>query len=365
MKHLKMELAVDDHILQREEWTSSALNPLPENARARFPWEFAGNFVSANNPLHTADEWLAESSAELDISMRDWIVAREIDDRTVNLCWSTNPYFGSSAHAVSALQCFYNDTWIKSVSLGSNATPSILGGNNQLPQGMARLLKQEIHLGQEVVAVRQDQNSVEATCRNGARYRAKALICSVPFSVMRHMHFDPGFSGLQSEAINNLSYMVNTLFFFVAKKKFREADGLSPAMWTDGPAGTVMAQRFGTDADEVTGLVANPRGHLATWIDRLPPNEAKRVVQNEIERLRPAAKGALECAAMHSWARDPFSAGDWTIFAPGQIKRFARSMSAPTGRVYLCGEHTARANRGMKGAMESAERVALEGSAVL
>jgi monoamine oxidase len=365
MKHPKMELALDAHILQREEWTSSALNPLPENARARFPWEFAGGFVSTNNPLHTADEWLAESSAALDISMRDWLVARGLDDRAVNLCWSTNPYFGTSAHAVSALQCLYNDTWIKSVSLGSNASPSILGGNNQLPQGMAKLLKQEIHLGQEVVSVRQDQNSVEAVCRNGMRYRAKALICSVPFSVLRHMHFDPGFSGPQSEAINNLSYMVNTLFFFVPKKKFWEADGLSPTMWTNGPAGAVISQRYGADPDEVTGLVANPRGHMATWIDRLPPKEAMNAVQSEIERLRPAAKGALECAAMHSWARDPFAAGDWAVFAPGEIQRFARFMSAPAGRVYFCGEHTARANRGMEGAMESAERAVLEASAVL
>jgi len=48
------------------------------------------------------------------------------------------------------------------------------------------------------------------------------------------------------------------------------------------------------------------------------------------------------------------------IYAPGQIRRFARVMAAPHGRVHFCGEHTARANRGMEGAMESAERVALE-----
>jgi monoamine oxidase len=365
MKHPKMELALDAKILQREEWTTSALNPLPEKMRARLPWEFAGGFVSANNPLHSPDEWLAEASAPIDVSMRDWLVGRGLDDRTVNLCWSTNSYFGSSAYDVSALQCLYNDSWIKAVSQGSNAALSILGGNNQLPQGMAKRLKQEVHLGKEVVSVRQDQNSVEALCRDGTRYRAKALICSLPFSVVRHMHFDPGFVGAQAEAVNNLPYMVNSLVFFVPKKKFWEADGLSPSMWTNGPASTVAAQRFGKDPDEVTALVANPRGHMGVWIDRLPPKEAMRVVQNEIERLRPAAKGALECVGMHSWARDPFSCGDWAVFGPGQIQRFARSMAAPAGRVYFCGEHTARANRGMEGAMESAERVVLEASAVL
>lgn len=37
-----------------------------------------------------------------------------------------------------------------------------------------------------------------------------------------------------------------------------------------------------------------------------------------------------------------------------------QKMAEPHGRMHFCGEHTARANRGMEGALESAERVALE-----
>lgn len=365
IKHPKMELVLDGLTIQREQWQTSALNPLPQAQRARLPWEFAGGFLAANNTLRSATDWLSPSSAPLDISLRDWLAAKGLDERAINLCWSTNPYFGSSAYDISALQCLYNDSWIKAVSLGSNAALSILGGNYQLPLGMAGLLKQEVHLGKDVVSIRQDQSSVEAVCRDGTRYQAKAVICSVPFSVLRHVHFDPGFTGPQAEAVNNLPYMTNTLLFFVAKKKFWEADGLSPSMWTNGPAGAVMAQRFGADADEVTGLVANPRGHVASWLDRLAPKDAMRLVQGEIERLRPAARGALECVGMHSWARDPQSGGDWAVFAPGQIQRFANQMAAPSGRIYFCGEHTARANRGMEGAMESAERAVVEASAVL
>ena len=365
MKHPKMELVLDGRILQRDEWSRSALNPFPETARLRLPWEFGGAFLAANNPLRTADEWLAPANATLDVSLHDWLLAKGLDERTVNLCWSTNPYFGSSAYDVSTLQCLYNDAWIKAVTLGSTATPSILGGNYQLPLGMAGRLKQEVHLGKEVIAVRQDPGAAEVTCRDGTVYRAKAVVCSIPFSVLRHVHFDPGLTGPQAEAVNNLPYMVNTLFFFIPKKKFWEADGLGASMWTNGPAGMVGAQRFGANNDEVTGLVANPRGHAGTWIDRLPPKEAMRFVQTEIERLRPAAKGALECVGMHSWARDPYSGGDWAVFAPGQIQRFANQMAAPAGRVLFCGEHTAKANRGMEGAMESAERAVLEASAML
>ena len=87
---------------------------------------------------------------------------------------------------------------------------------------------------------------------------------------------------------------------------------------------------------------------------------AARVVVAEIERLRPAARGALEVTAMHSWANDPFARGDWAIYGPGQVNAFGRSMTAPRGTLHFCGEHTSRANRGMEGALESGERVALK-----
>ena len=93
---------------------------------------------------------------------------------------------------------------------------------------------------------------------------------------------------------------------------------------------------------------------------RLPPKDAVSLVQREIERMRPAAKGALEGGVIHSWATDPFSGGDWAVYGPGQIRAFARELADPRGRLFFCGEHTAMGSRGMEGAMESAERVSLE-----
>jgi monoamine oxidase len=81
---------------------------------------------------------------------------------------------------------------------------------------------------------------------------------------------------------------------------------------------------------------------------------------SSIENLRPAAKGKLDVAGYKSWNRDPFSAGDWAVFGPGQVSRFAGAMAAPHGRIHFCGEHTALANRGMEAAMESGERAAIE-----
>lgn len=358
-RHPKLELALGSRILQREEWAASPLNPLPKDARNRMPWEFAGGFLAVNNPLRDAGDWFSEASAPLDVPFYDWLASRGLDHRSIDLCWSTNPYFGRTAYDISAVQYLYNATWGKAVSEGSDSVFSVLGGNQQLPAAMAAKLKNEVHLGKEVVAIRDDGTVVEVTCRDGSRYRASNVICSLPFSVLRHVHFDPPLPALQDAAVNTLPYMSNTLVFFVPRRKFWEDDGLSPSMWTDGLAGNVMAERRGKDEDEVTAIIANPRGRAAAWIDRLPPADAIRLVKQEIERLRPAAKGALEGGLIHSWERERFSGGAWAVYAPGQVQKFARSLGTRHGRVHFCGEHTAKHNRGMEGAMESAEQAVL------
>jgi monoamine oxidase len=225
---------------------------------------------------------------------------------------------------------------------------------------MAAALKNEVHLGKEVVSIRDDGSVVEVSCRDGSRYRASQVICSLPFSVLRNVHFDPPLPPLQDEAVNTVPYMANTLVFFVPRRPFWKDDGLSPSMWTDGPIGSLMAQYYAEDDKEVTAIVANPRGRAAMWLDRLPPEDAVRLVQREIERLRPAAKGALERGQIFSWHRDRFNAGAWAVFAPGQVQRYVRSMSEPHGRIHFCGEHTAKHNRGMEGALESAEQVVMQ-----
>ena len=42
------------------------------------------------------------------------------------------------------------------------------------------------------------------------------------------------------------------------------------------------------------------------------------------------------------------------------MTRFGSQMAVPHGRIHFCGEHLARIDRGMEGAMERAERAAQE-----
>lgn len=354
------ELVFGGEILTREAWSDSPHNPFTGEFSDRMPWEVIRARLAGTNPLRSSSDWLSDEFGNLDVPLHEYFRDRGLSDGEIRLGNDAQPYYGTSAWDVSALMYLFNDRWIaEQISMGT-AAYAVEGGNQRFPEAMAAQLQKEVRFGQNVMMIEQEKDRVHVHCSGGETFKARFVVCSVPFSKVRDISMRPALQGLQRQAVRTLSYMRNTLVFLVPKRPFWETDGLSPAMWTDGPLGSVMAQRFGDDPKEVTGLVVNTRGWVADRLDRLGPQGAQDFVIREIERLRPAARGALEAGGFHSWWQDPHNAGDWAIFSPGQVSGLLPTMAEPHGRVHFCGEHTAKMNRGMEAAMESGERVALE-----
>jgi monoamine oxidase len=359
-KSYTQELVLEGRVLTRAEWAKSPSNPFPASQKVLMPWEIAGKLLHDHNPLTDWSLWTDPKNAALDISLHDFLKAQGLSDPAIHLAVDTSPYYGASSYDLSALMSEFSDGWTKAQSGVGSQSYAVRGGNALLPRAMAKLLKGDLLLNREVVGVASDDTGVTVSCATGETFRAKRVVCSLPFSTLRRVKIEPGLTGPQAQAVQSLPYQSIANIFLTARSPFWEVDKLSPSMWTDGVAGLVIAQRFGKTDDEVTGLLVEARGELANYWDRLGPADATQRVINAIETIRPAAKGQLIGAAYFSWAREPFNAGDWAYFAPGQITAFANQMSAPAGRVHFCGEHTAVANRGLEGALESSERVAVE-----
>ncbi len=356
----KLELSLDGRILTRSDWARSPDNCFPDALKSMMPWEIAGLLMHEKNPLQNWLEWTAPKNAVLDISFHDFLKAQGLSDAAIHLAVDTSPYYGGSSYDISALMYEFADGWTKAQIAQGPQSLAVKGGNQKLPIGMAKLLKGDLLFGKEVVGIASDATGATATCRDGSSYRAKAIICALPFSTLRHIKVDPALTGVQAEAVETIAHQAISVAFITVKSPFWETDKLSPSMWTNTVAATVIAQRFGKTDDEVTGLVALARSGQAGYWDRLGPQAAMGRIIADIEAIRPAAKGQLVGAAYHSWAMEPFNAGDWAYLGPGQVSRYVSAMSAPVGRIHFCGEHTATANRGLEGAFESSERVALE-----
>ena len=356
----KLQLAVGGKTMTREEWTASPANPFPAAFKAMMPWEVAPRILATANPLKDWSNWANPESAPLDVSMHDFLMSHGLDDASIQLAFDISPYYGTNSYDVSALMYEFNAGWGKAQAAAGAASYGVKGGNQFLPEAMARALKGDVLLGREVVAIESGAGSATVRCRDGGSFTAKRVVCGLPFSMLRQIAIDPPLDGLQARAVKTLPYQAITIMFFTVSSPFWEADMMSPSMWTDGPAGMVLAQYFGGKEDEVTGLEVHGRGQLGLYWDRLGKDAAMKLVQAELEAIRPAAKGKLRPAAMQSWSLDRFNGGDWAVFQPGTIAPFMAGMADPHGRIHFCGEHTARSARGMEGAMESGERAAIE-----
>ncbi|MFW0781200.1 FAD-dependent oxidoreductase [Rossellomorea marisflavi] len=62
----------------------------------------------------------------------------------------------------------------------------------------------------------------------------------------------------------------------------------------------------------------------------------------------------------NNWSVNPFSAGCFTLFTPGQETDFADYIQHPEGRLHFAGEHTSSFHGWMEGAIESGIRAAYE-----
>ena len=345
--------------IKANDWEAHPLNPYVDAGRKRLPWLQSFGALGPFNPLEDVADWKSPAHFKDDISVADFLSAKGWTPEQLRMAFATNPSYGSSAYDVSALMWWHIAKNVFAMSGGGGAM-AIEGGNQRLPDAMARAVKSGVRYGKGVVVIRADVDGVEAVTADGSRYRGKRLVCSLPASALRLVRIDPAPPLAQARGIATLPY--NRVFqaHFVPTRKFWEDDGLPASMWTDTLAGRFMALRYGADGKDVTSCLAFVNGFAADRLDRMDPAVAAQAILADLALARPATQGALKPIKTWSWQRDPFSGGAYACWAPGQIAAFANEIGKDMGRIHFAGEHTAATARGMEGAMESGERAALD-----
>ena len=358
-EHDVMSLAIRGKVMLPGDWSASPLNPFDGPDRALQPGSYAMAQVKRHNPLREPGDWLDPVYSHYDVSMYEALRGWGSSPAAIAIGHDTNVPYGSSSHEVSTLMMYFTERWFARQRQASAAEVIVRGGNSGLPEAMAARLGDAVRCGAEVVGVEQDANGALVSCADGRRFRAAQVVVATPLPPLRRMAFAPALSPARLEAIARVPQMRITELHLVPRRRFWEDDGLGTSMWTDGVAGQINAQRNGEDPREVTSFLVWGRSHIADYYDALGAEAAGRAVIAEIERLRPAARGALRLAGYKSWQLDPWSGGDWVVWRPGQIQRYHSVLSASEGRLHFAGEHTGRLERGMEAALESGERVAL------
>jgi monoamine oxidase len=357
----EQDLVLDGEFIRQAEWPEHAANAFPDADKKLLPWNYHRVLTVRENPLGEPADWTDPRYAALDISMHDWLARLGLSEAAIKLAYGINTSFGSDAHDVSALLMLFRGAFSKvqrAQAPGESLGFTVERGVQRIPEAMAAALRREVALAHVVTAIESSANGVRLDCANGRSVKARWAICAVPFGVLRKIAMHPPMSDAQAEAVEQLPAQAVSQFYLSVKSPFWREDGYSPSLYTNSLAGMVAAARQADAPETVTHLTAWVMGANAAILDRLDTAEAGRQVIAAIERIRPAARGQLDLLAVQSWGRDPYAAGAWAYFRPGQVHRYAREIGLPHGKIHFCGEHLALRGRGMEGAMESGENAA-------
>jgi len=356
--------------IQFDDWSSHALNPMPDEYKDMLPWWIQYRLYGKDNPLSNTQDFIDPKFAEFDISSYEYFKSKGFSERAIELAAGTNMSYGdeSGPHGLSTLMMYNIMTFGRSSSaIKREGSPfACVGGNQRIPEAMATGVKTDIQLNTKVTGIRHQQDQAEVHLSNGQVLKAKHVIVTIPFSALRLVDLDIPMQAEQSKAIRTLGYTNVTHLNFVPKRAFWEEDGLPPSMWTDGPTGRFMALRNNPEnPQEITSFMAFTNDRVANHLDRLGAEQSAEYVLDYLAQIRPSTRGALEMVKFWSWQLDPFAGGAYAAWRPGQLSSFGKDMSLPAGRIHFAGEHTAVVARGMEGAMESGERAAFEVAGLL
>lgn len=343
-----------------EQWRAAPENPFKGDRRKLHPGSIVPIEAAMANMFESADGWCDPANAGLDISMQRFLTDRGFSAEEIALAYNANPGYGRVAEETSLLNWLFVAAFFRAQRIAGTVEYAVAGGNSRLPEAMAKAFGGEIRLSTPISAIRSTTSGAEVVCVDGSRIRADHVVCSVPLAPLRKVAFDAPLPALHRAAIFEAPQMMITQTHLEVSAPFWEDDGLPADLWTDTPLGVLSSVRGGASATEVTSLTCWARGDKAARLDKMSEPDAGAFVLAELERVRPAAKGKVRVAGFKSWQTDPFSAGDWVVWGPGQATTLPQACGQAAGRIHFCGEHTALSSRGMEGALESAERVALE-----
>lgn len=280
---------------------------------------------------------------------------------------------GASEGAVELLRLGFIDTWgdgIESVSalfmlrtiashLNTLELHTLQGGNDQLPRAFAERLEADIHYGTPVVRIEQDDERVRVVYAEGGSHQTAEgdyLVCTLPFSVLRHLDVTQALSAERRQLIGALPYTSVTRVYVQCREQ----------VWTDGPGAWSATDLPLMNINDHTFNQSGSRGILGSFAAGEPArhfatmDEPVRVqaTLRYMAQVFPGIQDVFEAGTSKCWDKDPWAQGAYCYFKPGQMLDLAPRLAVPEGRIYFAGEHTSAWNGWMEGALESGRRAA-------
>lgn len=246
----------------------------------------------------------------------------------------------------------------------------ITGGNDLLPKAFLPELDGNLFLNYKMTKIQQypDRvviNAVHTQSNHPMSVTGDLAVVTLPYTVLKLVEIEPyhSFSYMKRKAIRELHYAVAAKIGLEFKTRFWEEEG-----FRGGKAVTDLPIRFAYFPSHGIGT-SGPAVVLAsyTWEDDSMPWDSLSEQQQVLQALQDFSilfgsrvYDEFFTGAAYNWALDPYAAGAFVVFKPGQETSLSKAISAPEGRVHFAGAQTSNAPGWIQGAIQSGIRVAHE-----
>ncbi len=362
---------LNDRLVAAETWPDSEFNLTVGDEREILPHALLGFYISRRTPFDDLNAWRSPAAAEYDISIAEWLQRQGASPEAIRIMHEASGRSPFNERSVLRMlqEATRSQIEMKKISaelrssldqyeIASRISSHIVGGTARLTDAMAAELGDSVRLSSAVTAIDQSDKQCVLSLSDGSSLTADFVLSTLPFSTQRRIAFTPPLAGHQAEAVALMPYNNQSQIWFEVKAPYWEEDGLGASMWTDGPL-QYIRQQIEPDGSRVL-MSAIASSKKAARLDAMAPQERGEFALQEIERIRPSARGKLEVIGVHSWSQGQGAGGCSFELPVGRAVDWVNAMGKPHGRVHFAGEHLRQVELGMEAAMESGERAMIE-----
>jgi len=303
----------------------------------------------------TADAYTPMDQALDRLSLAEWLERRGAAPRIkALLSVAYEIEYGVSAAEQSALAflLFAKASRQSKLRLFGNFSDEryhVLGGNQQIPQGLAARMGGQLRFGRRLVAARKRSDGrVELTFKEGNRTVTAthdAVVLTLPFPLLRGVALDPSLDlpPWKRDVIARSVYGANSKLMVGFAGRPWIALGGSGATYSDLPTLQATWETNPALADDRRAVITSyTGGALARSLDPARAATERDRFLAAFETIVPGAKARARAGVFHleSWDRNPLAGGGYTANPPGYFTTSEGREARPVGNLYFAGETT-------------------------
>ena len=251
----------------------------------------------------------------------------------------------------SLAELAWDEALVRAGGPGGHERYRVREGSDALARALVGALPEAPYYRAPVVRIDREAEGVVVQTA-AARHTASYAVIACPLPALGAIDVRPRLPSPWQETIVALRY----------GRGGKIAFGYPHRWWRDGGwSGRVIADGLVRHVWEPTETQPGPGGVLTLDVsaDVSPFAAPDGELLADLARLFPGAPvGDVVASHRMDWTSEPGLCGSYVRFGPGQLRRFARALREPHGRIILAGEHTDDFLGYIEGALRSGARVA-------